>query len=75
MDALGRVSGGVAHGVNNALATIAGVASVMLADPLLTAPGRRNLMAILDASGRAHTPGTVEKAASASPGVIREHGG
>jgi PAS domain S-box-containing protein len=54
MEALGRVSGGVAHGVNNALATIAGVASVMLADPLLTAPGRRNLMAILDASGRAH---------------------
>ncbi len=53
IDALGRVAGGVAHGVNNALATVVGVASVMAMDPSLTRDERRNLEAILGASARA----------------------
>ncbi len=51
---LGQVAGGVAHGVNNALATIVGIASVMLGDPVTTDEMRINLEAIRAAGGRAH---------------------
>lgn len=53
--ALGRVAGGVAHGVNNALAAITGVASALSRDVTLGPEVRRGLETILQASGGART--------------------
>lgn len=49
LEAVGRVAGGVAHGVNNALATIVGLASMRIGDRTLSPDLRHDLDAILQA--------------------------
>jgi signal transduction histidine kinase/CheY-like chemotaxis protein len=53
MDAVGRLAGGVAHEVNNALAAISTVSGLMLEEERLDPVARADLTSILDAAGRA----------------------
>jgi two-component system cell cycle sensor histidine kinase/response regulator CckA len=53
MDAVARLAGGVAHEVNNALASISTVSGLMLEEERLDPVARADLGSILDAAGRA----------------------
>ena len=53
MDAVARLAGGVAHEVNNALASISTVSGLMLEDERLDPVARADLGSIVDAAGRA----------------------
>jgi signal transduction histidine kinase/ActR/RegA family two-component response regulator len=53
MDAVGRLAGGVAHEINNALASIAMVSGLMLEEEGLGPVARDDLQSIQDAAGRA----------------------
>jgi signal transduction histidine kinase/CheY-like chemotaxis protein len=53
MDAVARLAGGVAHEVNNALASISTVSGLMLEEERLDPMARADLGSILDAAGRA----------------------
>jgi signal transduction histidine kinase/CheY-like chemotaxis protein len=53
MDAVARLAGGVAHEVNNALASISTISGLMLEEERLDPVARDDLGSILDAAGRA----------------------
>jgi signal transduction histidine kinase/ActR/RegA family two-component response regulator len=53
MDAVGRLAGGVAHEINNALASIAMVSGLMLEEEGVGQVAREDLQSIQDAAGRA----------------------
>jgi two-component system cell cycle sensor histidine kinase/response regulator CckA len=53
MDAVGRLAAGVAHEINNALASISMVSGLMLEEEALGAVAREDLQSIQDAAGRA----------------------
>ncbi len=53
MDAVARLAGGVAHEVNNALASVSTISGLMLEEERLDPVARDDLHSILDAAGRA----------------------
>jgi signal transduction histidine kinase/ActR/RegA family two-component response regulator len=53
MDAVARLAGGVAHEVNNALASISTIAGLMLEEEALDTVARDDLRSVLDAADRA----------------------